>query len=54
MDILANINSDDTPKISTFFDISSTYVNQIHIIKTPPPKTAGVFLCVHKQLAADK
>ena len=33
MDILANIDSDDVPKISTFFDISSTNVNRINISK---------------------
>ena len=33
MDILANIDSDDVPKISAFFDISSTHVNRINISK---------------------
>ena len=38
---------------STFFDISSTHVNQISIIKTAPPNRQGCFY-VRKQLVADK
>ena len=38
---------------STFFDISSTHVNQISIIKNSPTKSAGLFLFVPRP-ATDK